>query len=151
MQCETAEVNETPLAINKKPLLIEGLFFLITLLFFIDQLPNFDELRDGSFTKELAAVGNKIEHYLRKGEQRKKEFLEVYEPICERSKLSPNNFSPSESCEESFKLAYTYFLAVKTLWKMEQHIILLLLSYLLKIKRVILLNILVFEKILQKL
>ena len=90
--------------------------------FFISQLP--DALNTDLFKDELKAVGAKIDHYVKKGDRRKAKFAKLYEHIVSRAAESgtPPAF---KNCKEASELAYHFFNMLKTLWKLEQHIMFL--------------------------
>jgi hypothetical protein len=72
----------------------------------------------------LKAVGAKIDHYVKKGDRRKAKFAKLYEQIVSRAAESgtPPAF---KNCKEASELAYHFFNMLKTLWKLEQHIMFL--------------------------
>ncbi len=89
--------------------------------FFRDQLPSHPEM--DNFKKELHAAASKVRHYVLKGDRRRKRFLELYDQIT----LGASEAQPAhcKNCKEAFKLSYAFFDMVKTMWKLEQHIMFL--------------------------
>ncbi|MCB9844739.1 MAG: hypothetical protein H6811_01960 [Phycisphaeraceae bacterium] len=81
--------------------------------FFMDRLPTNEDMKR-TFQAELISAANKIEHYVLKGDRRREKFVSYYEAVCGRGNL--------QSCEEGYELAYRFFNMLKTLWKLEQHI-----------------------------
>jgi hypothetical protein len=77
----------------------------------------------GDFKKHLIAAANKIEHYVKKSDRRRQAFLKVYEPIVARA--SDGNPAHCVTCQEASKLAYLFFNLLKTMWKLEQHVMFL--------------------------
>lgn len=89
--------------------------------FFREMLPAHEDLAD--FKKQLIAAANKIEHYVKKSDRRRQAFLKVYEPIVARA--SDDNPAHCVTCQEASKLAYLFFNLLKTMWKLEQHVMFL--------------------------
>lgn len=83
--------------------------------FFIQRIPTADQMEHG-FKAELVTAATKIEHYVLKGDRRRKQFLDLYEKISAREPAA------CASCEEAYELAYRFFNMLKTLWKLEQHL-----------------------------